>query len=142
MNTSVAVLLENRTEVFLYDRQLFGFLGQVVEFEECFALAVRIEHVTALIFAIEVGRTHSIQQVCRFLRCEQSGREHGYLSLQHLIEMRYLDIAGGELNQVIRFVQAVFPLIGKDGLIYLTQCSAKELLYLPISRNCLALPFG
>ena len=74
MNTSVAVLLENRTEVFLYDRQLFGFLGQVVEFEECFALAVRIEHVASLVFAIEVRRTHSIQQVCRFLRCKQSGR--------------------------------------------------------------------
>ena len=61
MDSSIAVLLQNRTEVFLHNGQLFCSFRQVIHFQKRLATAVRIEHIRTLIFAIQIRITHRIK---------------------------------------------------------------------------------
>ena len=128
MNTAVAVLLENRTEVFLHDGQVLRLIGQVVEFQETFSASVRVKHVTALILTVKVGRTHRVQQVGSFFSAQQTGREHGYLTFQHLVQMADLDIVVREADEVICLIQSVRPFVGANRIVDLMQRSGAELL--------------
>ena len=80
MDSTVAVLLEYRTDIFLHYRQVLGLFRQVIEFQESLTTSVRVQHITALILAVEIGSTHGIQQVCGLFATENSGREHRHLS--------------------------------------------------------------
>ena len=130
MNTSVAVLFQYRAKIFLHNRQLFRLVRQVVHLQERRSLAVRIKHITALVLTVQIRRTHSVQQISRFFGGEQTGGQNRHLTLQHRIEVLYLYIGFGETDQIVCFVQSVGSFVRANGIVYLSQGSAEELLHL------------
>ena len=134
MDTSVAILFEDGTQIFLPDlrRQQDAVGRHVVEFQECLALAVRVQHIRPLVFPVQIRCPHSIQQIRRFLTGEDARSKYSHLSLQHLIEMGNLHTLTGlrKADKVVRLIQAVLPLVGADRSIYALQRICQECLYL------------
>ena len=139
MDASVAILLQNCAQIFLDHRQRFGFLRQVVQLQESFPRAVRIQHIRPLILAIQIRMTHSVEQVSRFFAGEHTGCQYCYLSLQHLVEMRNLDIFVrlGKTNQIIGFIQSVLTFVRTDRFVNPRKCVRQESLYLGQSHMLL-----
>ena len=93
--------------------------------------AVGIQHVTALVLAIERRRTHSVQQVCRLSRREIARREDSHLPLQHLVKVGDSEgLRTLKADEVIRMVEPVGATVGGDGAVEERKDTRQEEAYM------------
>ena len=92
---------------------------------------VGIEHVTALVLAIERRGTHSVQQVSRLSRREIARREDSHLPLQHLVKVGNSEgLRAFKADEVIRMVEPVGATVGGDGAVEERKGTRQEEAYM------------